>query len=392
MKLATFMLSILVSTATYAQVDIQTFERYQQLTQFLERDHFDIEAFERFHENHRDENPETQELTKSLYLQACLKLSKLKCALDRTNELLSLSENKANREQLLRLAVQLNYQNSRHTDALSRFAEWKSTRASLSNAEQAKLTTVQQAEVHTLAAHSAYQIEEWPTSVAAIKTAIRLDATKQRYHLLLASYQRMNAFEEERKILLKVTELYPNEVRYWARLAQSSLHFKQPARAIAALSVIRELNKLTEPQRLLLAQLQLGTETPANAYETLNGHQPSAQYKDSYNKLKLHALVRSRQRAQAIQLLDALPEQAQLATKIQLAYAEQNWSEAILLLEHQIKQQPEIARWKLLQAIAHFELHQYEQAKPILNTLIGSKLERSAQQWLAQIEYLSDES
>lgn len=392
MKIVTLLLAMLVSAATYARVEIQTFERYQQLSQFLERDDIDIQAFERFHHNHLGDNKETLELTKSLYLQACLKLEELQCALDRTNELLVLTENIANQEQLLRLAVQLNYQNGRHLDALSRFNDWSLTRASLSSAEQSKLPNTLQAEVYTLAAHSAFQIEKWPASVEAIETAIELNATKQRYQLLLASYQRLNAYEKERETLLKVTHLYPNEVKFWARLAQSSLYFKEPARAIAALSVVRELNQLNEPQRLLLAQLQLSQEAPANAYQTLGEHRPSAQYQDKFNKLKLHALLKSRQREQALQLLNLLPSNTQLATKIQLSYNEQQWDKAIALLDQQIKQQPDNPRWKLLKAIAHFELSQYDQAKPIFTTLVGGKLDRSAQQWLAQIEYLSDAS
>ena len=392
MKIVPLLLAMLVSAATYAQVEIQTFERYQQLSQFLERDDIDIQAFERFHHNHLGDNKETLELTKSLYLQACLKLEKLKCALNRTNELLELTENSANQEQLLRLAVQLNYQNGRHLDALSRFNDWSLTRASLSSAEQSKLPNTLQAEVYTLAAHSAFQIEKWPASVEAIETAIELNATKQRYQLLLASYQRLNAYEKERETLLKVTHLYPHEVKFWARLAQSSLYFKEPARAIAALSVVRELNQLNEPQRLLLAQLQLSQDAPANAYQTLGEHRPSAQYQDKFNKLKLHALLKSRQREQALQLLNLLPSNTQLATKIQLSYNEQQWDKAIALLDQQIKQQPDNPRWKLLKAIAHFELSQYDQAKPILTTLVGGKLDRSAQQWLAQIEYLSDAS
>lgn len=392
MKIVTLLLAMLVSAATYARVEIQTFERYQQLSQFLEHDDINIQAFERFHHNHLGDNKETLELTKSLYLQACLKLEELQCALDRTNELLVLTENIANQEQLLRLAVQLNYQNGRHLDALSRFNDWSLTRASLSSAEQSKLPNTLQAEVYTLAAHSAFQIEKWPASVEAIETAIELNATKQRYQLLLASYQRLNAYEKERETLLKVTHLYPNEVKFWARLAQSSLYFKEPARAIAALSVVRELNQLNEPQRLLLAQLQLSQDAPANAYQTLGEHRPSAQYQDKFNKLKLHALLKSRQREQALQLLNLLPSNTQLATKIQLSYNEQQWDKAIALLDQQIKQQPDNPRWKLLKAIAHFELSQYDQAKPIFTTLVGGKLDRSAQQWLAQIEYLSDAS
>lgn len=389
MKIVTLLLAMLISRAACAQVDVHTFERYQQLNQYLERDSIDIKAFERFHHNHMGDNKETLELTKSIYLQACLKLGKLKCALDRINELLELTENRANQEQLLRLAIQMNYQKGRHLEALSHFNEWKLIRASLSGTERTKLPFKQQAEVYTVAAHSAYQNEKWAASTDAIKTAIELDATKQRYQLLLANYQRLNALKEEQKVLLEATDLYPNEIKFWARLAQSNLHFEQYKRAIASLSVIRTLNRLTEQQRLLLAQLQLKTGSPVNAYQTLDEHQPSGQYRDRFNKIKLHALLKSRQREHALQLLHSLPDDTQLAAKIQLNYDEQKWHQTILLLERQIKRQPTNPRWKLLKAISHFELHQYHIARSLFTALIGGDFDGAAKQWLDQIDYLN---
>ncbi len=54
-----------LSFTTHAQVDIETFEQYQKLSRFLERDDFEINAFARFHDNHQGSNAETQELTKA---------------------------------------------------------------------------------------------------------------------------------------------------------------------------------------------------------------------------------------------------------------------------------------------------------------------------------------
>ncbi|HGY9609091.1 tetratricopeptide repeat protein [Vibrio harveyi] len=380
-----------LSFTTHAQVDIETFEQYQKLSRFLERDDFEINAFARFHDNHQGSNAETQELTKSLYLQACLKLEMLSCALDRTNELLTLTRNSANREQLLRLAVQLNYQNQRYLDVLSQFAVWQKLYQSELEKGQVKLTDSLIAEVSTIAGHSAYQLEKWQETATIMKAAVKLDATQQRYQLLLASYQRLEAFEKEYALLLKVTELYPNQDKFWSRLAQSHIHYGQNAKAVASLLVVKDLHKLTEPQRILLAQLQLETKTPALAYHTLSEYTPSSEYQEKVNKLKLHALLKSRQRDQAIKLLDSLSQASSLAIKAQLAYSEQRWEQAVPLLKQQIKQQPENQRWQLLKAIAHFELHQYRQAKPLLESLLGGKFDSSAKQWLIQIDYLNSD-
>lgn len=379
----------LFSYAAHAQIDIQIFERYQQLSRFLERDDISIGSFARFHDNHQAANSETKELTKSLYLQACLKLEMEKCALDRTNELLELTKNITNREQLLRLAVQLNYQNQHHHGALVRFNEWRDLHASKTFKKSPTLTALQTAEIYTIAGHSAYQISQWQQTEAIVKEAIELDATQQRYQLLLATYQRLNDFDKERALLFKITDIYPNQEKYWSRLAQASVQHGETQQAITALSVVKDLGKLTEQQRILLAQLQLSTETPALAYQTLIHYTPSANYRDKVNNLKLNALLRSRQQSEAMLLLESLSSPNSLATRAQLAYAEQRWKQAIPLIKELIVQQPENKRWQLLQAIAHFELYQYNEAKPLLTALIGGEFDSSAKQWLAQIVYLS---
>ncbi len=61
---------------------------------------------------------------------------------------------------------------------------------------QVKLTDALIAEVSTIAGHSAYQLEKWQETATIMKAAVKLDATQQRYQLLLASYQRLEAFEK----------------------------------------------------------------------------------------------------------------------------------------------------------------------------------------------------
>lgn len=390
MKKAALLCLALLSCMTHAQVSVETFERYQQLSRFLERNDISIDSFARFHDNHQDANSETKVLTKSLYLQACLKLEMVKCALDRTNELLILTENLANKEQLLRLAVQLNYQNQRHLNALNKFNEWRNLHLSENFIKKSKLTTSQTSEVYTIAGHSAYQIEQWQQTASIIKEAIALDGTEQRYQLLLASYQRLEDFDKEHALLLEVTELFPNRDIYWSRLAQASVQHGKKQQAITALFVVKRLGKLTDQQRILLAQLQIGSETPALAYQTLNNFIPSPEYRDKVDQLKLHALLRSRQRNKAMLLLKSLSNKNVLATRAQLAYSEQKWERAISLIAELLTQQPENQRWQLLKAIAHFELHEYNEAKPLLMSLVGGEFDSSAKQWLGQIAYLND--
>jgi hypothetical protein len=392
MKKAALLCLALFSCMTHAQVSVETFERYQQLSRFLERNDISIDSFARFHDNHQSASTETKELTKSLYLQACLKLEMVKCALDRTNELLMLTENLANKEQLLRLAVQLNYQNQRHLSALNKFIEWRDLHLSENSIKKSKLTASQTSEVYTIAGHSAYQIEQWQQTASIMKEAITLDGTEQRYQLLLASYQRLEDFDNEHALLLEVTELFPSRDIYWSRLAQASVQHGEKQQAIIALSVVKRLGKLTDQQRILLAQLQIGSETPALAYQTLNNFIPSPEYRDKVDQLRLHALLRSRQRNKAMLLLKSLSNTNVLATRAQLAYSEQKWERAISLIAELLTQQPENQRWQLLKAIAHFELHEYNEAKPLLTSLVGGEFDSSAKQWLGQIAYLNDAS
>ncbi|KOO11281.1 hypothetical protein AKJ18_29910, partial [Vibrio xuii] len=78
------------------------------------------------------------------------------------------------------------------------------------------------------------------------------------------------------------------------------------------------------------------------------------------------------------------------ATQAQLAFAEQQWHQAIPLLAQQMALEPTQPRWRLLKAMVHFELDQYAQAKREFSTLLEGKYASTAQQWLEQIQYLSD--
>lgn len=42
-----------------------------------------------------------------------------------------------------------------------------------------------------------------------------------------------------------------------------------------------------------------------------------------------------------------------------------------------------------MKAMAHFELHEYQQARAEFESILGSKFDTTAKQWLVQVDYLS---
>jgi len=381
----------LVCFPAFSQVDLDVIERFQQLSRWLEREEADLKPFARFYTQHQGQGPATEEITTSLYLQACVKFEDYHCALKLAKELLALTSEEDKILQLLTLGVQLSYQTKQYQQALKYMNTWEQSRTRFTDHTQATPVAKKQlAELYTIAAYSANQLERWQMSEHYIKLALNQVATKSRYLFQLAVYQHAQELQKEHQLLGELTQRYPNEDKFWLRLAQNSILINKPKQAIAALSVLENQNKLDENQRILLAQLQIRENTPESAYTTLSQHTASDKNRDKINKLKLHSLLLSRQRDKAMALLETQAMPNRVATQAQLAFAEQQWHQAIPLLAQQMVMEPAQPRWRLLKAMAHFELDQYVQAKREFSTLLEGKYASTAQQWLDQIQYLSD--
>lgn len=361
-------------------------ERYQQLSRWLETENADLEPIIRFYNQQQGKGGDTQEITTGLYLQACIKFQNYQCALNRVDELLTLTPTQEKTHQLITLAVQLSFQVKKYDRTLEATQQWKHS-VGLLDIKQ-KPSAREAAEIYTIAAYSASYLTNWLLSECYIKDAIDTVATKNRYQFLLTIYQQTQERSKEIDLLVKLTGLYPEESMFWLRLAQNRLFNQQPKMAIAALSVLKAQDQLEEKQVILLAQLQLQENSPVAAYKTLEGLRVSKKNQMKVNNLKLQTLLLSRQREKALQLLETFSQSSYLATKSQLAYAEGKWPLAVSLLQQQIDLEPKQDKWRLLKGIAHFELQQYSLAITEFQSLQKGKYKNSAQQWLSQSQYL----
>ena len=383
---------VLLSPLSNASVNMDVFEQYQQLSRWLEHEELDVTPFKRFYENTMGTGAGNEALAISLYLQACLKLQQHDCALKRVNELLTLSQTNAQKKQLIRLSAQLNYQLKQYHKTLEQVPIWFSievndVKSKKNQYKEARVTI--DAELNSLGAYSAYYLHQWTLAERYIKAVIESKPSIKNYQFLLAIYQKAQALHSENGLLKETTELFPEEKSFWLRLAQNSLILKRQTDAIAALSVIDTQKKLTEKQRILLAQLQLLENTPIAALTTLESIHFSSTNLQEANGLKLDALLLSRQRERALAFIEANPKITTPKSEAQLAYLEGEWKKATKLLNRLISAEPNASKWKLMKAMAHFELLEYQQAKDELELLLGSKFDTTAKQWLAQVDYLS---
>lgn len=372
--------------SVFAEVDIDVVERYQQLSRWLDTENAELQPIIRFYNQQQGKGQDTQEIAAGLYLQACIKFQNYQCALNRVDELLTLSPTQEKIHQLTALAVQLSFQVKQYDRALEATQQWKHSVGLLEPKQQPSVSEI--AEIYTLAAYSASYLNHWHLSERYIKDALDTAATKNRYQFLLGIYQQTQAMSKEVALLVKLTGLYPEESMFWLRLAQNRLITQQPKMAIAALSVLKAQGQLEEKQAILLAQLQLQENSPVAAYKTLEGLRVANKNQMKVDNLKLQALLLSRQREKALQLLETFSQPKYLATKSQLAYAEGKWPLAVSLLQQQIALEPKQDKWRLLKGIAHFELQQYSLAIIEFQSLQKGKYKNSAQQWLSQSQYL----
>lgn len=362
-------------------------ERYQQLSRWLETENAELQPIIRFYNQQQGKGADTQEITTGLYLQACIKFQNYQCALNRVDELLTLTLTQEKTHKLITLAVQLSFQVKKYGRTLEATQQWKHSVSLLEPKQQPPVSEI--AEVYTIAAYSASYLNNWHLSERYIKDALNTVATKNRYQFLLGIYQQTQERPKEIALLVKLTGLYPEESMFWLRLAQNRLLTQQPKIAIAALSVLKAQGQLEEKQMILLAQLQLQENSPATAYKTLEGFRVSNKNQMKVDNLKLQALLLSRQREKALQLLETFSQPKYLATKSQLAYTEGKWALAVSLLQQQIALEPKQDKWRLLKGIAHFELQQYSLAITEFQSLQKGKYKNAAQQWLSQSQYLS---
>ncbi|MGR6838524.1 tetratricopeptide repeat protein [Aliivibrio wodanis] len=373
--------------SVFAEVDTDVVERYQQLSRWLETENADLEPIIRFYNQQQGKGQDTQEIAAGLYLQACIKFQNYQCALNRVDELLTLTLTQEKTYQLITLAVQLSFQVKKYDRALKATQQWKHSVGLLELKQKPSASEV--AEIYTIAAYSASYLNHWHLSERYIKDALDTVATKNRYQFLLGIYQQTQAMSKEIALLVKLTGLYPEESMFWLRLAQNRLMTQQPKMAIAALSVLKAQDQLEEKQVILLAQLQLQENSPVAAYKTLEELRVSKKNQMKVNNLKLQTLLLSRQREKALQLLETFSQPSYLATKSQLAYAEGKWPLAVSLLQQQIDLEPKQEKWRLLKGIAYFELQQYSLAITEFQSLQKGKYKNAAQQWLSQSQYLS---
>ncbi len=416
--LGCFALSCLssVSFSANAQVDIEVYQRYQMLSQWLtEEVDQDIAPIQRFYQEHQGGVKIHHQLASSLYLQACLSLDDLACALQRADELLGFDLPMKEQLKLNELIIQLAFDQKDYSRSWQGYQAWLLNRHTLTKMSEKtssplkgnkavpnKVSPEQLRKIHVIAAYSAYRQQQWQSSEEAIQRALSLtelpsqDKVKD-YRFLLSVYQQSDQLHQEFYTLKQLVVEYPNELAFWRRIAQSALELGRVNDAMTFLDALIEQQRASTSERLLLAQLYLQNSMPNRAAILLQQSQSlfieESPYLERYRKLWLQSLLLSRQREQALKLLSQMNDPQHLSVRAQLTFSQGHWQQALPLLDElikkeSIKKESEYSYWQLLKGMSWFELQQYEKARAILSQ-VPPPHSKQAKQWLEQIDYLT---
>lgn len=154
--------------------------------------------------------------------------------------------------------AQIHYMQGQYEEALHRLDTWFCA----SPAE--KVTSA----AYVLKASLLLQQEDYAGSLAAIGTAIRMDADPREswYQLKLAAQHELQQYAQAAKTLETMVARWPGEKTYWLQLAQIYFRLEQDQNSLATLALAYRMGLLDEQSDLLyLADLYVHSGLPFKA-------------------------------------------------------------------------------------------------------------------------------
>lgn len=411
-KLAATLLLYWLSSAAFA-VTQQQYEHYLFLQkQLAEHPAETLPDIESFHQRLRRYDEQAKIMAASLHLDACMQLTKPGCALVQAKELLSFqSLNQKQRLELLRLSGHIAFEVKDFAYSTEQTRAWLALATSINQAllkdnapvtepehgatsNQTLITAAAFAKTLSLQAYGYYQLQRYTEAIDSAQQAIAHEQNESRYLLLLSLYQQVEDLPAENKTLQTITSLYPEQTRYWERLASTWQLLGQPEQALSTLGSAYKSGLLSSQGRIRYAQLLLQQGAPARAAHILESHQDQLESSKFWRPLLLQAYLTSFQRQKALNLISTLPnkQRSELKLKGQLAYSLGQWQEAARLLGQQAEKEPGNPYWRLLQGISLYEQKRYSMASSVFESLRNSQYKSTAGQWLQQISYLQNRS
>ncbi|MCW7556276.1 hypothetical protein NX722_27330 [Endozoicomonas gorgoniicola] len=389
-----WLLLTLILCATSA-VSANMQQRYQQLGLLLQKDPVAaLPLIERFKKQHANGSPQAQKAGHYLLLQACITLQKYACATEESLALLTLPVTSQQKLTLYKLTAQLLFQQKQYQQSLDYAKQWLDFTPNTSNSEEDQTReTLERAQVATLAAYGAYHTGQLVNAIDFMVAAIALEQTEQRQLFLLTLYEQRQMKPEAESLLRTLVHLYPDNPLYWERLGYNLYQQDKSDAALNVLSSAFKAHRLPLRSVTLLARLLLNANAPARAAVVLEQNLDRLGEKTGYRSMLAQAYLLSRQQRKALKLLNESNDSSQkntLALRSQLAYSLGHWPEAIQFLEQQIKKEPENQYWLLLQSLAYYENNQLEKARTLLEKVTQKEYLASAQQWISQIDYLTN--
>lgn len=375
----------LFSAFSWASTDARHYQNYQRLQLQLQKDPAAaLPAIELFVQQVQLADDQTKMMAAYLQLQACIATNRYRCATTGVETLLSLNQDETRKTELLKLSAQLHYQIQSYATVSARVNDWRAVTYSLKIPPQAK----EWAELYSLKAYALYHQQEYLPAIRAMEEALTYQVNEPRQLFVLGLYQRQADWHNVNRVLKSLVSRYANKAEYWEKYAYSFLKLEQDQQAMNALGSAYKSGRLPQRSILLYAQMLLRFNAPERAAKVLE-ETPSLALMPDYNELLTQSYLLARDKQKAAQLLARADHQDTVATRGMLAYQQGQWQQAAALFQRLDSNQKHNHYWLLLAAISEFELKRWKHARLAFQQLAGTRYEELAEQWLSQIDYLT---
>lgn len=378
---------ISLPTSANEQLHYQTYQRLQaKLAANSQAALPEIRAFSRQVERG---SVNSRKMAAYLMLQACVDTNKYACALKQTSTLLSLEPEKDAERKLILMKAQLAYQLENYQLAADSAQKWLNF--SLKSESESDRATM-----WSLRAYSLEKLHSPASAESAIRRAIAIEATENRYRFLLSLLELQNKDRESNRLLEKLVNLYPARSEYWERLAYSQLKLGRNEKALLVFDSLYKQQRLPERSLVTLVQLKLEQGAAVSAEQILAQHRSQLIKTEGYHDLYIQSLLLSQQHTKLINYLEAntvSSRNKQLSA--QLAFGHQRWQTVVRKLDGYFdnntkplsKQDQHLL---LIRAMSYVELENWQRAKADFIRLSDTPLATYASQWISQIKYLSE--
>lgn len=382
---SSLLMACLVSFATQASTNTAHYQTYQRLQMQLHKDPArTLEAIELFNSQVQQADRQSKEMASYLHLQACIALNRYHCAALAVDKLIVLVSDLNKKPELLKLSIQLHYQNENYALTIERAKQWVKATSSITPLPSTK----DSAEIYSLEGYAHYHLKSFNNAISSMERAIEIEKTEPRQLFILSLYQKKSDWENVNRVLRSLVEEYSSNPNYWERYAYSFLKLGDANLALGTLGSAYKSRRLPKKAILIYAQLLVTFQAPQKAISVLEQN-PELINNPLYARILRQSSLLARDHQKAEYWLKQSESKGAQFTRGMLAYQQGKWQQVINIFKDLDPSQKSNHYYLLLSAISQFELREWQQARIAFSCLSGTKYDLLSAQWISQIDYLN---